>query len=66
MSEVPPGYHMEALGDSKFVISLRYSNLKLVGSGAQGYVVRSGRKFESYLFSLIYRIHDLCSVTTGN
>ncbi|KAF7257747.1 hypothetical protein EG68_04883 [Paragonimus skrjabini miyazakii] len=39
MSEVPPGYHMEALGDSKFVISLRYSNLKLVGSGAQGYVV---------------------------
>ncbi|CAL8106609.1 unnamed protein product [Calicophoron daubneyi] len=38
-TEIPPGYHMEVIGDSKFLIPLRYSNLAPIGSGAQGFVV---------------------------
>ncbi|KER23908.1 kinase domain protein [Opisthorchis viverrini] len=38
-AEVPPGYHVKVIGDSRFVIPMRYSNLTPIGSGAQGYVV---------------------------
>ncbi|VDP83617.1 unnamed protein product [Schistosoma mattheei] len=38
-NNIPPGYHVEVVGDARFVVPLRYSNLKPIGSGAQGFVV---------------------------
>ena len=32
-------FHTEVIGDSRFTILNRYSNLRAIGSGAQGYVV---------------------------
>lgn len=37
--EVPPGFHVEIVGESQFVIPNRYSGLRPIGTGAQGYVV---------------------------
>ncbi|VEL30785.1 unnamed protein product [Protopolystoma xenopodis] len=36
---IPPNYHRDVIGDSRFIIPQRYSQLKPIGSGAQGFVV---------------------------
>lgn len=37
--QVPPNFHVETVGESRFVIPDRYSGLRPIGTGAQGYVV---------------------------
>lgn len=37
--QIPPNFHIETVGESQFVIPDRYSNLRPIGTGAQGYVV---------------------------
>uniref|UniRef100_A0A158R8V0 Stress-activated protein kinase JNK n=1 Tax=Taenia asiatica TaxID=60517 RepID=A0A158R8V0_TAEAS len=37
--QIPPNFHIETVGESQFVIPDRYSGLRPIGTGAQGYVV---------------------------
>lgn len=37
--QIPPSFHVETVGESQFVIPDRYSGLRPIGTGAQGYVV---------------------------
>ena len=36
---IPPNFHLETVGESQFVVPDRYSQLRPIGTGAQGYVV---------------------------
>ncbi|BHF78763.1 Mitogen-activated protein kinase 10 [Sparganum proliferum] len=43
---IPDNFHVEVVGDSQFVIPKRYSGLRPIGAGAQGFVVSA---FDSHL-----------------